>query len=77
MTKLMFMRKKNPPTQKRHTHRTAAGLEDAIAVLLDVERDGDALLLRIKRALEILRSVRAGPHVYDPNSPSGLRIRKR
>ena len=59
----------------RHTHRTAAGIEDALAVLIDVEMDLEALMLRTARAAEILRLVRAGPHEYDPERPAGLRIK--
>jgi hypothetical protein len=60
---------------RRHTHRTAAGIEDALAVLLDTQQELEILRLRLDRALTILRDVRAGPHAYDPEKPAGLRLR--
>lgn len=74
MKKRFHKIKQQPPRQKRHTHRTAAGLEDAVAVLMDIARDLEALSIRISQALAILKSVRSGPHAYDPERPAGLRI---
>ena len=62
---------------KRHTHRTAAGIEDALAVLIEIVMDFEALRLRAQRAMDILREVRAGPYAYDPEKPSGIRIKIR
>lgn len=75
-TKMYAKRKRNgrKPTQIRHTHRTAAGIEDALAVLLDIEIDMDVLSLRLRKITNILREVRAGPHAYDPEKPAGLRV---
>jgi hypothetical protein len=57
---------------------TIAALEDAIAVLWGVIRVlRDALTFaeqRTKRALDILRAARQGPHSYDPDQPSGKKI---
>lgn len=74
MKKIYHRIKQTPRRQKRHTHRTAAGLEDAVAVLMDIARDIEALSIRVSDALSILRSVRSGPHAYDPDRPAGLRI---
>lgn len=73
--KKMFNKiKKRQSNQKRHTHRTAAGIEDAMAALMDVERELETLSIRVGQAMEILKSVRVGPHAYDPDRPAGLRI---
>ena len=78
MEKAKFKKRKNgqkaDASPKRHTHRTSAGLEDAIAILMDISRDIGALLLRADRALEVVRKVREGPHSYDPETPAGLRV---
>lgn len=73
---------KKDKKQIRHTHNTAAGLEDAIAVLLDVIHVIRETLqyaeARIRKALEILKITRRGPHSYDAEKPAGpRRIRKR
>jgi hypothetical protein len=59
---------------KNHTHQTVAGVEDALAVLIDIALDLEALRLRTERAIEILKRVRSGPYAYDPEAPAGLRI---
>lgn len=76
MSKLLCEKRKRSKraAQIRHAHRTAAGLEDALAVLLDVQIEVDILTNRVNRALTILREVRAGPHSYNPEQPAGLRI---
>ena len=67
---------------KRHTHATAAGLEDAMAVAWDIIQEQARVLSyaqsRAQRVIEILQSVRSGPHSYK-EQPSGMRmtIRKR
>jgi len=63
--------------QIRHTHRTAAGIEDATAVLLDAQTELEILALRVNRALGILRELREGPHAYEPDRPAGRRLRVR
>lgn len=63
--------------QKRHTHRTAAALEDAIAIQRDIIRVFEDTLefvrQRVEDAQEVLRTARKGPHEYDPERPSGQR----
>jgi hypothetical protein len=66
--------------QKRLPYNTAAGAEDAIAVMLDVLRhsteidlERGALQQRAEKAIEILRMVRGGPDGYDPDKPAGKR----
>jgi hypothetical protein len=65
---------------KRHTHCTAAGIEDAMAVTLDlvrqisdVELQLSALKQRAGQEIEILGIVRQSPHSYDPDRPCGKR----
>ncbi len=64
----------------RHTIRTAAGIEDALAVNLDLSRcvqelelELGALRHRAGQQAEILRQVRGGPQSYDPERPAGKR----
>lgn len=64
-------------SQIRHTHRTAAGIEDATAVLLDITSELEILMLRVTSALDILRTMRAGPHSYNPDRPAGRRLKVR
>jgi len=65
--------KNNSP--KRHTHRTEAGIEDAIAVALDVLQEYQASQkyteARISQLTDILTITREGPHSYDPDRPNG------
>lgn len=68
---------------KRLTHRTCAGIEDAIAVLVDESRyiDGAELELqaarsRMSKANEILKILREGPQAYDPDRAAGRRDRE-
>ncbi len=62
-----------PPSNKRHTYPTNAGLEDALAVLLDIQFRRDAETARLNQAMDILRQVRSGPHAYDQDRPAGKR----
>lgn len=61
----------------RHTHKTAAGLEGAMAVLLDALRhvftNPKYAAKRIAKAIEILRITRRSPDAYDPERPAGPR----
>lgn len=70
-------KEEKPKPQVRHTHKTAAGLEDAIAVLLDALRhifsNPKYAASRIAKAIEILRITRRSPNSYDPNRPAGPR----
>jgi hypothetical protein len=36
MEKILHRKKKKPKRQKRHTHSTAAGIEDALSIALDI-----------------------------------------
>jgi len=61
-------------SDRRHTHSTTAGIEDALAVLLDVKQEIEILNLRVDKAVAILREVRVGPYAYDGERPAGLRV---
>jgi hypothetical protein len=70
--------------QFRHTHATAAGLEDAIAIVLDLLMGGKADMneyfeVSLQALYKILLEIRANPHGYNQERPSGQRlvIRKR
>ena len=63
--------------QKRHTMRTLAGIEDALAIMVDLMNEivqhqqyMDAQMLRLQHVLQTLR---AGPNEYDPDEPCGRR----
>lgn len=63
---------------RRLTHSQAAGLEDAMAVLIDVNRhveqlrtEADAMDRRLEKELNILQTLREGPHAYDADAPAG------
>ena len=65
---------------RRLTHSQAAGLEDAMAVLMDVNRhveqlrtEADAMDRRLEKELAILQTLREGPHAYDADKPAGKR----
>lgn len=60
---------------KDHTHRTKAGLEDAMAIAMDLLRDMDADKARLDMLWKTLQAVRSGPHAYDPDKPAGVRPR--
>lgn len=63
----------------RHTNPTAAGLEDALAisvdVLLEVEQELQYLEARIAQLQEVLQILRSGPYAYDQDRPAGPKIR--
>lgn len=77
--KKMYIKKKFKKTPIRHTHRTAAALEDALAVAWDIIREQSEALTfaegRARRIIAILQQARQGPHAYDPDNPSGIRIK--
>jgi hypothetical protein len=54
--------------QKRHTHSTCAGLEDAMAIALDIIRENEIATQytasRAKRLTDVLRVLRSSPHAY-------------
>lgn len=77
----MYYRRKRPAAAKvqlRHTHRTAAALEDALAVAYDIILDQQRALQyaasRAEKLVDILQTARSGPHAYDPDRPAGLRV---
>lgn len=57
----------------RHTHASLAAIEDAIAILWDVLDDAACSILRLqskaKRALDIMKILRMGPHAYPLDRP--------
>lgn len=66
---------------KRHTQATDAGLLDAIAIAIDVLNEYEASRkytdARIRQLQGVLKSVRSGPHAYDPETPAGERPKRR
>ncbi len=58
---------------KRHTYSTIAGLEDAMAVIIDIQMNLDADRERIESAHQILQTLRSGPRSYYPDRPAGKR----
>ena len=56
-----------------HTRNTIAGIEDATAVLIDIEFEFEALKARAETARRILGATRTSPHAYDPDRPAGRR----
>lgn len=77
----MYPRRKRPAAAKaqlRHSHRTAAALEDALAVAYDIILDQQRALTyaasRAEKLVDILQTARKGPHAYDPDRPAGLRV---
>ena len=65
----------------RHTHSVAAGLEDALAVVLDVLFEMESSLLfsssRLRRLMTILKTLRSGPYAYNQEDEAGPRIKRR
>lgn len=70
-------RKQRVGRQLRHTHNTAAALEDVIAIQWDIINAlGDTLEFarqRAQNAVEALQMARKGPHSYNPDRPAGKR----
>ena len=64
--------------QVRHTHRTAAALEDALAVAWDIIHEQARALAyaesRARRVIDILQITRSGPQAYNPEQQSGKKI---
>lgn len=65
--------------QKAHTHSTLAGLEDGIAIAVDILNElytsQTYVRGRAKNLVDVLSLVRRGPHAYDPDRPAGQRFR--
>ena len=55
---------------KRLPHTTAAGIEDAISVILEMMLYLDA---RLTRLYQILYNLRSGPDGYNPETEAGAR----
>lgn len=65
---------------RRLPYNTDAGIEDSLAVNMDLVRAANelevkaqALRLRAGQQAEILKLVRQGPEAYDPEKPAGRR----
>jgi hypothetical protein len=62
----------------RHTHPTAAALEDLIAIQFELIDFLEYALLyakqRTEKMYEISKTVRRGPHAYDPETQSSIRV---
>jgi hypothetical protein len=54
--------------RKHHAYETAEGLEDAMAVMIDVLLNQEAETARVQTALGILQQVRQGPKAYQPKN---------
>jgi len=65
---------------KRHTHATAAGLEDGIAIAIDLIREYQSnqeyASARLQQLTGVLRQVRQGPYAYDAERPAGAKPKK-
>ena len=59
--------------RKRQTGATMAGLEDAMATLINIQYNRDIDNHRLETALNMLQKLRQGPYAYDPETPSGNR----
>ena len=66
---------------KRHTHSTNAGLEDANAILsrllLETIYFLRYLIGHLRRVRKIIKTVRQNPNAYDPDQASGSKIKSR
>lgn len=62
---------------RAHTYATANGLEDAIAVDLDLAlqaaRTLEYIQVRSEHLRKILGAIRSSPHAYDADRPAGRR----
>lgn len=80
MRKNIYMQRKRKQIKQpnRHTHSTAAGIEDALAVAWDIIRELDTARTyteaRAKKLIEILKIIREGPRAYDQERASGQRV---
>lgn len=80
MHKTIFPKRKSLPicAKIRHTHRTAAGLEDALAVSTDIInellRSQAYVITRVNSLSSILRETRPGPYAYNPERAAGMRF---
>lgn len=59
--------------RKRHTGATMAGLEDAMATLINIQYNREIDNHRLDIALNTLQMLRQGPYAYDPKRKSGER----
>lgn len=51
--------------RRRHTHRTIAGIEDATALVIDLEIEAAAMQARLDTVRRILGKTREGPESYE------------
>lgn len=70
----------NAQSSPRHSHRTSAGIEDALAVNIDLVRlaheariEMAIVEMRAAQQAEILKLVRQGPQAYEEDRPCGHR----
>ena len=81
--KTLYAKRKKVLAQsgRRYSHNTVAGLEDALAVALDIIQiltgERPVITHRMKRLIEILRTLRLGPYAYDKDSPAQVRFSRR
>ena len=75
-----------PNTPVRHTHRMAIGLEDAIAIALDILFESDKpkhkdpltyINQRANRLIKLLQILRIGPNSYDPDRQPQIVLRRK
>jgi hypothetical protein len=66
---------------KRHTHSTLAGIEDALAIAIDVLNEYAEsqrfAQVRMTQLQNVLKTVRSDPNGYDQDKPAGLRPERR
>lgn len=65
----------------RHTYSTLAGIEDALAIALDILNELkvtlEYLTARMMQLQDVLKTLRSGPNSYNQNRPSGRRPKRR
>ncbi len=66
---------------KRHTHYTAAGLEDVLAIAIDLLEEYASsqryTSARTSQLYSALKKIREGPHAYPIDAEAGLRPARR
>ena len=63
----------NAARKSRNPYLTNVGLEDAIALALDLEKTVEYAGLRNRYLKDILRKIRTDPNGYDEDRPNGKR----
>jgi regulator of replication initiation timing len=59
--------------RKRQTGPTVAGIEDAMAAIINVQVNRDVEQVRLDAALNYLQQIRQGPYAYKPDRAAGPR----